>query len=41
MKLKEQTARTYLKQVFQKTGMRRQTDLVSAVLKASPLLPGA
>jgi DNA-binding CsgD family transcriptional regulator/PAS domain-containing protein len=41
MKLKEQTARTYLKQVFQKTGMRRQTDLVSAVLKASPLLLGA
>lgn len=35
MRLKEQTARTYLKQVFQKTGIRRQTDLVSTMLKAA------
>jgi|SRR5690242_19485522 len=39
MRLKEQTVRTYLKQVFQKTGLRRQTDLVSAMIKtALPLL---
>ncbi|HEU4960635.1 MAG TPA: hypothetical protein VFT56_09515 [Sphingomonas sp.] len=35
MRLKEQTARTYLKQVFQKTGLRRQADLVGAMLRAA------
>jgi DNA-binding CsgD family transcriptional regulator len=32
MRLKEQTARTYLKQIFQKTGMHRQVELVRIVL---------
>lgn len=32
MRLKEQTARTYLKQIFQKTGIHRQVELVRMVL---------
>jgi DNA-binding CsgD family transcriptional regulator len=32
MRLKEQTARTYLKHVFQKTGLRRQVELIRMVL---------
>lgn len=35
MRLKEQTARTYLKQVFQKTGTNRQVDLVRLMLMIS------
>lgn len=38
MRLKEQTARTYLKQIFQKTGLRRQVELISMVLAGS--MPG-
>lgn len=32
MRLKEQTARTYLKHIFQKTGLRRQVELIRMVL---------
>ncbi|MBO9623871.1 MAG: hypothetical protein J7500_14275 [Sphingomonas sp.] len=32
MRLKEQTARTYLKHIFQKTGLRRQVEIVRLVL---------
>lgn len=34
MRIKEQTARTYLKQVFQKTGTNRQADLVRVMLSS-------
>jgi DNA-binding CsgD family transcriptional regulator/PAS domain-containing protein len=37
MRIKEQTARSYLKQVFQKTGVNRQPDLVRMLL--SSLVP--
>lgn len=32
LRLKEQTARTYLKHIFQKTGLRRQVELIRLVL---------
>lgn len=42
MRLKEQTARTYLKHIFQKTGLRRQVELVRMVLAgATPKLRSA
>lgn len=40
MRLKEQTARTYLKHIFQKTGMRRQVEVIRLVLAgAKPKSP--
>jgi DNA-binding CsgD family transcriptional regulator len=32
LKMSEQTARTHLKSIFQKTGTNRQTDLVRLIL---------
>ncbi len=35
MRVKEQTARSYLKQVFQKTSTRRQSDLIRILLTSA------
>jgi DNA-binding CsgD family transcriptional regulator len=37
MRIKQQTARAYLRQIFQKTGTNRQADLVRMMM--SNLLP--
>ena len=40
MRVKVETARAYLKQVFGKTGMHRQTDLVAMMARSSRALRG-